>query len=124
MISTPAGLVNVRELKVGQIVWTQDYQGKKIAAPLLKVVKTPVPKTHQVIHLVLANGQEAWISPNHPTTDGRTIGRLKPGDRFDGSTVKSADLVPYWDDATYDLLPVGASGAYWANGILVGSTLK
>jgi hypothetical protein len=124
MILTPNGSVNVRALKVGQLVFTQDAQGHKIIAPILKLVKTPVPNTHQVVHLLLTDGREVWISPNHPTADGRTLGELKAGDRFDGSTVKTAQLVPYWDDATYDLLPAGDTGTYWADGILVGSTLK
>ncbi len=28
------------------------------------------------------------------------------------------------DDYTYDILPSGSTGAYWANGILLGSTLR
>jgi hypothetical protein len=32
-------------------------------------------------------------------------------------------LVPYAGGRTWDLLPAGATGSYWANGILLASTL-
>jgi hypothetical protein len=38
--------------------------------------------------------------------------------------VQSAELVPYAYDATYDVLPASSSGAYFAAGALVASTLK
>jgi hypothetical protein len=31
--------------------------------------------------------------------------------------------VPYLHDATYDILPDSSSGAYFASGVLIGSTL-
>jgi hypothetical protein len=31
--------------------------------------------------------------------------------------------VPYDGTRTYDLLPAGATGTYWANGVLLSSTL-
>jgi hypothetical protein len=37
--------------------------------------------------------------------------------------VTTWELVPYAGDRTYDLLPAGPTGAYWANGILLSSTL-
>jgi hypothetical protein len=33
-------------------------------------------------------------------------------------------LVPYAGERTYDLVPAGATGRYWANGILLSSTLS
>jgi hypothetical protein len=35
----------------------------------------------------------------------------------------SVTTVPYAHDATYDILPQSTSGAYFASGVLVGSTL-
>lgn len=123
MIATPKGEVNVTELRVGSEVWTMDKYGKKVSAPILEVGKTFVGSSHRVVHLSLADGREVWVSPGHPTADGRTMGELKIGDAMDGSRVKNTELVPYTESATYDLLPSGDSGAYWANGILMGSTL-
>lgn len=122
-IATPAGDVNVTDLKAGMSVWSPDAQGKRISQRISKVSKTAVPSTHHVIHLFLSDGRQVWVSPQHPLMDGRPVGSLHAGDVYDGATVMSADLIPYWDDATYDLLPDGDTGAYWANGILLKSTL-
>ena len=46
------------------------------------------------------------------------------GDELDGAIVVGIDRVAYGDGATYDILPNSASAAYWANGILLGSTLR
>jgi len=124
MIDTPNGEVAVETLKVGDLVWTLDAAGQRVAQPLVRVGSAPVPVTHEVVHLVLADGREAWISPGHPTSDGRKVGQLRAGDLIDGSVVASAQLVPYVGGRTFDILPDGPSGAYWANGILIGSTLR
>jgi hypothetical protein len=76
-----------------------------------------------VVHLVLADGRSLRASPSHPLADGRPLGALAPGDSVDGSTVVSAAREPYNGGETYDLLPSGPTGAYWADNILVGTTL-
>ena len=48
---------------------------------------------------------------------------LRPGEVVDGARVVSADLVPYRGGATFDLLTSGPTATYWANGILLASTL-
>jgi hypothetical protein len=73
---------------------------------------------------VLADGRELMASPGHRTGDGRQLGLLTRGDSLDGSIIRRWELVPYADDRTYDLLPAGPTGRYWANGILLSSTLK
>jgi len=124
MIDTPNGEVAVETLHVGDLVWTLDAAGQRVAQPLVRVGSALVPVTHEVVHLVLADGREAWISPGHPTSDGRKVGQLRAGDLIDGSVVASAQLAPYVGGRTFDILPDGPSGAYWANGILIGSTLR
>jgi hypothetical protein len=94
-----------------------------LAAPVLEVGSTAVPASHRMIHLVLADGRELLASPGHKTADGRELGSLAVGDALDGSTIVRWELVPYAAGRTYDLLPAGATGAYWANGILLSSTL-
>jgi hypothetical protein len=81
------------------------------------------PAGHEVVRLALADGRVVVVSPGHPTADGRTVGRLRTGDRYDGSVVASATLLPYAGARTYDLLPSGPTGTYFADGILLGSTL-
>lgn len=124
LIDTPSGLVLVKNLQVGMLVWTIDQASHRIPGIIAKTSKVPVPQNHQMVYLVLSDGRELYVSPGHPTTDGKTVVALKVGDRYDNSTVKSNKLIPYWDNYTYDLLPAGDTGFYFANGIVMGSTLK
>jgi hypothetical protein len=123
LISTPNGDVRVTEIKVGMMVWTASADGRRIAEPVREIGSTLVPPTHLMVHLVLADGRELLASPGHRTADGRQLGTLGAGDHLDGSTITRWELVPYSGDRTYDLLPAGDSGTYWANGILLSSTL-
>jgi hypothetical protein len=123
LIDTPRGAVLVEDLRPGDPVWTADAAGMRFSVVVLRTVRVPVPASHRMVHLILDDGRELWASPGHPLTDGRTLGDLRPGDRVEGATVSRADLVSYDQPATYDLLPAGETGFYWADGILVGSTL-
>jgi hypothetical protein len=71
----------------------------------------------------LSDGRELHASPGHPTADGRALGDLQAGDLLDGAYVVLMERLPYDGIATFDLLPSGDTGLYWANGILMGSTL-
>lgn len=124
LIATPSGPVAVTSLRPGMLVWTQSPGGLRVAAPLLEVGSSAVPAGHPMVHLRLADGRELWASPGHRTGDGRPLGTLAVGDTLDGSTVALWKLVPYDGARTYDILPAGASGTYWAGGILMSSTLK
>lgn len=124
MIATPNGSVKVSDVKQGMLVWTVNKNGQQVASPVVKTVKTPVPSTHRIIHVVLADGRNVYASINHPTADGRTVDKLQPGDNLDGSLVVNVENQKYGDTYTYDLLPAGDTGYYYANGILLGSTLK
>ncbi len=123
-ISTPEGQFSVKDLKAGMSVWTIDSSGNKAAATILETSKVRVPSDHIMIHVVLADGRQIFASPGHPTADGRTVGELAVGSQLDGSTVIIAQPVQYNENYTYDILPSGSTGFYWANGILIGSTLK
>jgi len=123
-IATPDGDVLVEELSPGMPVWTVDADGNRMAAIILRVGSAPVPATHQVVRLTLDDGRTLSASPGHPLPDGRRLGDLRRGDQVDGAMVLRADLVSYGEPRTFDLLASGATGAYWANGILLGSTLR
>ena len=77
-----------------------------------------------MIHLILNDGRELFASPGHPAVDGRVVGDFIVNDFYDGARVTASGLVVYGDTATYDILPSGETGFYWANGILLGSTLR
>jgi hypothetical protein len=124
LIDTPHGAVAVENLHVGDSVWTMNESGERVVGKILKLGSVRVPATHQVIHIRLSDGRELWASPGHPTADGRTLGNLKVGDLLDGAQILLVERVHYQGDSTYDLLPSGRTGFYWANGILMGSTLN
>lgn len=122
-ISTPEGSVYVSDLNEGSFVWSLNRDGKKIKSKVIRVSSIEA-KNHYVYDLKLADGREVWVSPNHPTNNGLTIAKLNVGKYYDGSKIISKLLVPYWANKTYDLLPDSDTGYYWANGIMLGSTLE
>jgi hypothetical protein len=123
LISTPDGAVRVTDIKPGMVVWTAAGDGSSVAAPVLEVGSIEAPAGPRMVHVVLADGRELLASPGHPTTDGRALGSLTVGDVLDDSKIALWELVPYAGERTYDLLPAGPTGAYWANGIPLSSTL-
>jgi hypothetical protein len=113
----------VQDLEVGVQVWTINKVGKKVAVPIEKVSKTQVPSMHKVVHLILSDGRELFVSPGHPAVNGRIVGDFVPNDIYEGASVVSAELVAYEYEFTYDILAAGSTGFYFANGILLDSTL-
>ena len=122
LIDTPDGPVPVEKLQQGMMIYTQDDAGKKIAGVITATASAQSPTSFQIIRIVLNDGRIVSASPGHPTTDGRTIGELKVGDTLDGGIVAAVTAVPY-SGYTFDILPEGGTGFYWANGILLKSTL-
>jgi hypothetical protein len=123
LIDTPRGAISVENLRVGDPVWTMNGSGERVSATILRTSRVPVPASHQIVHVILNDGRELWASLGHPTADGKKLGDLKVNDLLDGARVIKVERLPYRGAATYDLLPSGATGFYWANGILIGSTL-
>lgn len=123
LIETPSGAIAVQNLQKGAEVWTLNGSGARISAKILETSRTLVPPTHRVTHLVLDDGRELFVSLGHPIGDGRIIGDLSVGDILDGGRVAIVELIHYQKGFTYDVLPSGETGLYWANGILIGSTL-
>lgn len=123
LIATPSGTMPIQDVTIGMTVWTTDRHGSRISAIVLRVGSSAAPIGHEVVRLTLADGRTVIASPGHPTADGRTVGSLQPGDVLDGSLVVGVQLLPYAGPVTYDLLPSGPTGKYFANGILLGSTL-
>ncbi len=122
-IDTPDGKFNVRDLNEGMAVWTSDSSGSRKVAVILRSSKVEVPKDFQLVYIALGDGRDLLASPGHPLADGRILDDIKAGDVVDNSTVVTAKRVPYEGEYTYDILPSGDTGIYWANGIPVKSTL-
>jgi len=71
--------VPVEDVRAGALVWTLDLDGKRAAMPVARISKTVVPSNHQVVHLVLDDGRELWVSPGHPTRMGVSLESCMPG---------------------------------------------
>jgi hypothetical protein len=83
----------------------------------------PVIGAHGMVEITLADGRSLSLSAPHPLTDGRRADQLTAGEVYGGSIVTSVRTTLYKGAATYDILPAGDTGLYFANGIPVGSTL-
>ena len=124
LISTPDGDVLIKNLKPGSPVFTREGGGEKSVKPVIRTVKVPVPDGYEIYRLTFDDGNVLLVSGGHPTADGRKISGLEAGDSLDGKGIVSVERVVYGDGFTYDILPEGETGIYWANGIALGSTLS
>lgn len=123
VIDSPLGPIPVEDLRQGMIVWTADETGEKIEAVLTKTTRKSVPIGFEMVKITLQDGRLITVSPGHPTADNRSLNSYSPGENLDGSVVTRVENVPYSGKFTYDILPAGYTGLYWANGILLKSTL-
>jgi hypothetical protein len=120
-IATPAGDMLVSRLRPGDHVWTTSAIGERVAAPIRRISSIPVIGSHVILEITLDDGRVVRASAGHPA-DARTFGELRVGGPFDGAIVTSIRTLPY-AGATWDLLPDSPTGAYWSDGVLIGSTL-
>ncbi len=124
LIDTPDGPVPVEQLRNGIAVWTVDDKGNRVAGSVVKTAVTPVPLSFQPVRVTLSDGRAVTASSGHPTAEGRALGDYRVGDTLDGALVAAVEYLDYDGGATYDLLPSGETGLYWANGVLLKSTLS
>lgn len=123
LIDTLNGPLPVENIHPGMMVWTLDPQGNRILAPVIKTSSTPVPPLFQVVKITLSDNRTVTASPVHPSSDWRPLADYRPGDILDGSPVTRLERTVYDGSSTYDLLPAGGTGLYWAGGILLGTTI-
>jgi hypothetical protein len=124
LIDTPSGLIPVEQLRQDMAVWTLDGSGKRVVALIIQTVATKVPQSFVVVRITLEDGRTVNASPGHPSAVGEALGDYKVGDALDGSKIVDTERVAYTEGTTYDILPAGGTGLYWANGILLLSTLE
>ena len=122
-IDTPDGQFPVESLEQGMQVWSVDGGGKRIPVSILRTSKARVPSNFEVVVIVLQDGRTLSASPSHPSATGIPLVQYSVGDLMDGSNVVSIELKPYTEMFTYDILPDGETGLYWAAGIKLQSTL-
>jgi hypothetical protein len=123
LIDTPVGAIAIQQLQTGDAVWTESTSGERVVTSVTMASKTLVPSNHKMIELILSDGRTLLVSSGHPTIDGRTVGDLISGNLYDNARVVTTKRVPYSDEYTYDILPSGETGFYFANGIPLDSTL-
>jgi hypothetical protein len=123
LIDTPTGPVPIEQLTAGMPVWTLSLEGTRVEATVMRTGSSPAGAGQLAVRVTLDDGRMLLVSPRHPDAQGRAVGSLVPGDVLDGAAVTSARFFPYTGAATHDILPSGPTGLYWADGVLLGSTL-
>jgi hypothetical protein len=96
--------------------------GRRTAGVVVEAASTSV-SSFLVVRVTLDDGRSVTASPGHPTADGKALADYHSGDVFDGASVVVAEKLVYSGSATYDLLPSGTTCLYWADHILLKSTL-
>jgi hypothetical protein len=122
-IATPTGSVPVAQITPGMSVWSTNSSGQRITEKVLRVHHTAVPASHMMVDLHLADGRTVLASLGHPLPNGEPISTVSVGQAFEGTRVVSDTRVVCGQPYTYDLLPAGPTHTYYADGVLLGSTL-
>lgn len=122
-IYTPYGLAKVSDLKIGDIIYTTNKEGQRIEAPIINKDSVKVAFNHLLINILLEDGRRIKCTPEHPNADYSLLSSLKTGNLLDGSKVIEIHFEHYTQPYTFDILPAGETGVYWASGIRLGSTL-
>jgi hypothetical protein len=106
---------------VGDLVYSV-HDGAIKLVPIVQVNRVPVFQ-HHVLAVEFASGAHFEMSAGHPTAQGRPISDLAVGQTILGDRITSITEIAYRHPYTYDVLPGSDSGSYFADGVLVGSTL-
>lgn len=123
LILTITGQKVIRDIVVGDLLYTFE-QNRKTVVKVKEIVRRKVAKNHKMLNISLLDGRSLRVSPGHPNALGFDLAIFRSGDILDGSPINRSEIEAYNDDYTYDILPEGNSGTYWANDILIGSTLS
>jgi hypothetical protein len=121
MVATPFGERAIAELAVGDLVFSVDRQAIS-AVPVVRVARTPAVQ-HRVVRVLLSNGRTLEVSGPHPLADGRTFADLRAHEALGDADVVSVEWIDYPHPFTHDILPGSDTGTYFAEGVLIGSTL-
>ncbi|MCB0839978.1 MAG: hypothetical protein KDD99_25085 [Bacteroidetes bacterium] len=124
MILTYEGEKEVQSISEGEYIWTLNECEEKELQPVIWTNQVKVPASHQLLDIAFENGQHLKVSPLHPDIQGNALKDLTIGSYLNGEKVVSIEMIPANIPATWDILPAGATGAYFANGVAIGSTLK
>ncbi len=90
---------------------------------MLYVKSRLAPPGHELVRAVLTDGRSVTASAGHPVRGGALLGELRAGDLLDGAAIERLESVDLPGSRTFDLMPSGPTRAYWADGVLLESTL-
>jgi hypothetical protein len=124
VIDTPGGPIPVEQLQPGMLVWSLDLEGGRIATSINQITSNQVPDGFRLTRITLADGRSLNASPMHPTAEGKSLGSYLAGDILDGSLVSNIEFIDYDQGYTFDILPDSPTYCYWANGVLLKSSLS
>ena len=99
-----------------------EYGDRRIAE-VIKATSIVAPLGHKMVSVELEDRRSLLASAGHPLIDESTIADLAIGSVLDHSRVSILNHVTYESERTYDLLPDGETGFFFANDIPVASTL-
>ena len=134
-ILTPSGPIDISNINIGDTVYTSNMMGGRQLAAVLQTNKVAVPENYKMLRISLDDGRNIDASASHPFPvlindshgmfgyQTRLLKTLRIGDIFDGAKIVDIKTITYTGKYTYDILPEGGTGNYWANNILVSSTL-
>jgi hypothetical protein len=114
--------VPIHTIQQGDVIYSVD--GSAIVPAVVVQTNRVAVSNHVMVRAELEGGATVSMSPRHPTAEGRRFRDLGVGDSLGELRIVGIDVVPYPHAFTYDILPATKSGAYFADGALVGSTLK
>jgi hypothetical protein len=112
-IDAPAGAIEVRDIRPGDEVFSEDAEGIRVVAKVTHTVARLVSEDHVMLEVSLEDGHQFQVSPSHPLPDGLPI----------VSKIRDT-LVQATNRYTYDILVNSASGLYFVHGFALGSTLN
>ena len=119
LIKTSKGDKKISKIQFGDLVISDG--GEIIRVIDLTKIKA---KNWLIVHVEFDDGIILEATPNHPLGPNKyKFENLMVGHEIDGHKVASVKLIPYKHKYIYDILPQSRSGAYYANGVLIGSSL-
>lgn len=124
-ILTSVGNVPIDQLKENDKVLSINSKGEKVEMRIKMVNKVEIVGAHSMVLIELKDGRKLQVSPGHPSSiANKNLGEFIVGEKLEGVSIVKITDISYAEPFTFDILPEGDTGFYWANGILIGSTLK
>ena len=93
-------------------VWTEDAKGKRVPGEVIRVESRHVGEAHEMMEMTGTDGSHFFVTPTHPLVNGDLVGNIYAGPIHAGVTPR-----------TMDVLVSGPTGAYFVQGVKLGSTL-